>query len=121
MKTKRAMDTKRGLPRRFVPGNTAFRTMAGIPVVSKDSMVKVSYSDREAVFKHVCGSEKWTPGAKAAKGQDLSDDDDDEAPEDTAVDPLEAINGGTATLVVLFWMELHLRVRLRGYAKPHRH
>ncbi|CAK0856763.1 unnamed protein product [Prorocentrum cordatum] len=113
MKTKRAMDTKRGLPRRFVPGNTAFRTMAGIPVVSKDSMVKVSYSDREAVFKHVCGSEKWTPGAKAAKGQDLSDDDDDEAPEDTAVDPLEAINGGTATLVVLFWMELHLRAGAR--------
>ncbi|CAK0892141.1 unnamed protein product [Prorocentrum cordatum] len=110
MKTKRAMDTKKGAPRRLVPGNTAFRTMAGIPVVSKDSMVKVSYSDREAVFKHACGSEKWTPGATAAKGQDLSDDDDDEAPEDTAVDPPEAVNGGTATLVALFWMELRLRV-----------
>eukprot|EP00959_Pyramimonas_sp_CCMP1952_P188385 3939676-Pyramimonas_sp.AAC.1 len=40
MKSKRGMDAKKGVPRRFAPGHTAFRTMAGIPVAPKDNMVK---------------------------------------------------------------------------------
>ena len=100
------MSSKKGVPRRFVPGNTAFRTMAGIPLLPKEQFAKVPQSDREAVFKHVRGSDKWAPGNKKNAADDnQSETDDDEAADDQSMEPLD-----TSAQTALFLMELHPRV-----------
>ena len=48
----------------FDPGNTAFKTMSGLPILQKHAMLKVPGKEREAAFGGVVGSEKWTPGIK---------------------------------------------------------
>ena len=55
--------------RRFVPGNTAFKCMSGLPILQKHAMVKVPVKEREAIFRGVMGSDKWTPGLKKDKGE----------------------------------------------------
>ena len=109
-KNKRVMLSKKAVPRRFVPGNSAFKTMAGIPILQKDEMTKVPYGEREAMFRGVSGSAKWSPnshqGATPAGPDHLSGSDD----EDVVLpgeESLEVVN--TTQPVVLYWMELHPR------------
>ena len=105
LKNKRVQASRKGVPRRFVPGNTAFRTMAGVPVLSKDQLTKVAFSDRELVFKHVHGSDKYCPGVK---NKGLGSDSDEPLPEDEG--DMDAV--GTRQMVPFFPMELHPRVPL---------
>jgi hypothetical protein len=111
-------------PRKFVPGNTAFRNMGHLPLLPKDHMTTVSYKDREAVFRGVTGSDQWThakkdkssqagPTASAAatESSTLYEDDDAMQVDDEAAQAEPGIVPPDSQ-VVFFWMELHPRVTL---------
>ena len=55
---------RRPTQRRFVPGNTAFKNMTGLPILDKAAMLKVASKEREAIFRGVMGTDKWNPGTK---------------------------------------------------------
>ena len=98
------MRSEKGVPRRFVPGNAAFKVGNKLPVVGKDEMQKIKYCGREANFRNVAGSDKFS-GERAPPSEDEGEEEaakgDDPVPQ--AFDPL--------MLVVFVWMELHPRAR----------
>ena len=101
--------SRKPVERRFVPGNTAFKAMAGIPVLGRDAMTTVPFMDREAIFKSITPSDKWNGKKKGGEDDEGCDDDDDDA-----ADALPAPGPGVvdeSSLVPLFLMELHPRVR----------
>ena len=119
-KNSRVWKSRKGAARRFVPGHTAFRTMGGVPVIPKDNMTMVPYSDRENVFKHVSGSDKWAPGKAGAKAGAPSSagasstavatvDSSSESEAEGVPDSVPQVVD-TSSSVVLFYMELHSRV-----------
>ena len=97
--------------RRFVPGNTAFKVMRGIPVQTLDQMEKVTFADREATFRGVVGSDKWTPGA-TSQASVQAEDNEEEAEEDDEEGECVAAPGlvDLSSLVVYWCMDLHPRV-----------
>ncbi|CAJ1436313.1 unnamed protein product [Effrenium voratum] len=78
VKTPKQWKDRKPAARRFVPGNTAFKTMSKLPVLSKQAMLKASSKEREAIFRGVTGSDRWSPNKKTNK-YDVDDDDEDEA------------------------------------------
>lgn len=94
-------------PRRFVPGNTAFRTMSGLPILQKSAMVKVPAKEREAIFRGIVGSDKWTPGLRRQSkgGADDGTDEDEAPPAEEESD--DGNNRDVDGNVILFYMELH--------------
>ena len=117
VKNAKLRKNQKGVPRRFVPRNTAFKSMSHLPVLTKDAMTWVSQDERERVFRGVVASDKWTPGKKskgvsasATPAEDPvadSDDDDreEEADDQAAVEQASTPDSGGN--VVFFWMELH--------------
>ena len=92
--------------RRFVPGNTAFKSMSGLPILQKHAMLKVPGKEREAIFRGVIGSDKWTPGLNKRLSKGGAESESEEA---AAVDD-ESDDGATGDMdgnVILFYMELH--------------
>ncbi len=55
--------TKKGVPRRFLPGNTAFKT-SKVPIVKRETLIPIDFAEREAIFRSVIPSDKFTPGVK---------------------------------------------------------
>ncbi len=112
VKTAKIFESKKAVARRFVPGNTAFKVMSHLPVLTKEAMTKINFTDRELVFKGVVGSDKWTrvgiKGASSAAGPaDSEEDEEDEEVDDkTAVVPIDS-----SSELVFFHMELHPRVQ----------
>ena len=101
--------------RRFVPGNTAFKSMSGLPILQKHAMLKAPAKERKAIFRGVMGSDKWTPGLKkAAKGCD-SESEEVVPMEDESDD---AANGDVDGNVILFFMELHPKVHMHSVKWP---
>ena len=91
----------KGVPRRFLPGNTAFKTMSMAPLLEKEGMTKIPLEERERLFRGVTGSDKYTSGPLtnvtgvppaqpaqpvAAQKKKEEEDDDEEAEEDSADD-----------------------------------
>ena len=108
----KSLQKRKGEPRRFVPGNTAFKIMGHLPVLDKSCMVQIPYDERETVFRSVQGSDRWQPGKKGAGGKAYPDDEDIESEEeegavDDAQDAVAVVDGSAP--VVFFWMELHPR------------
>lgn len=111
VKNGRVWKSRKSAQRRFVPGHTAFRTMSGVPIITRENMIQVPYQDRETMFKNVQGSDKWGSRTSTGAGQALagktgesisSESEADVAEEPKAVD--------TTAMVPLFYMELHSRV-----------
>lgn len=100
--------TKRGAPRRFVPGNTAFRAMRGLPILKVEEMIMVGVDERERVFRNIVPADKFNPRLREnTKGNAGVDDEEDE--EDPDEDDPDAGSMGVDKTgkVVLFYMELH--------------
>lgn len=107
MKTRRALLQRKSGPRRFVGGNSAFKCMAGLPLLRKSAMLHVPVDERERCFRGVAPTEKWCPnksrasaGAAPASG-DLDDEEEDHE------DDLDTAMPDASGKVVLFWMEMH--------------
>ncbi len=84
--------------------------------MDKEAMVKVPHSEREVIFRVLCGSDKWAPGNKntskvAPESMMMLDDEepDDEEQEESEIDTTLAVVD-TSSSCVFFWMELHPRV-----------
>ena len=60
------------MPRRYVPGSTAFKTMRGVPVLTKDQMTKVPMQTRESVFRGFVGADKFS--ARDKKEEDKKEE-----------------------------------------------
>ena len=109
--------SRKGVARRFVPGNTALRVMAGVPILTKENMTTVSFTVREAVFKHVAGSDKWAPGNKHRMVKDTAEQEEEEKYEKEEEEEEEQVDQGpgeiidTLQQVVLFFLGHHPRVR----------
>lgn len=93
-------------PRRFTPGNTAFKRMGDLPVLKKDSMITVPHEEREKVFRGVHWDEKYSPG----RGKDAKADEDEDSDEDMEAEEEKQPEMGSQS--VLFWMEIHPKVGL---------
>jgi hypothetical protein len=100
------LKSKKGVPRRFVGGNTAFRAMTGIPTIPKAEMLTLSAKERDAIFRGVQGTEKW----KGKKDVDADEDAEDAQPEaqPDGDDDVKVVDPSSD--VPLFTMELHPRV-----------
>ena len=117
IKHPRMWKMRKATERRFVPGNTAFKAMAGVPILSRETMTLVPYMEREAIFKTIVPNDKWN-GASTKKDPKVaggSGDGEDEGEED---DVVEDDTAGSAPAVIdestkvpLFYMELHPRVQ----------
>ena len=105
VKTPKQWKDRKPAARRFVPGNTAFKTMSKLPVLSKQAMLKASSKEREAIFRGVTGSDRWSPNKKTNK-YDVDDDDEDEAENVAATEEGPEIVSADGQ-VILFYMELH--------------
>ena len=119
-KDSKCFKDRRPAARRFVPGNTAFKTMQNVPLLEKAAMMKVPSKEREAILRNVVGTDKWTPGlgrkssggGGAATGPGApaaaagSDEEEEAGDED---DPLAGTTDADGN-VVLFHMELHPKV-----------
>ena len=118
VKHSKVWKSRKGVARRFVPGNTALRVMAGVPILTKENMTTVSFTVREAVFKHVAGSDKWAPGNKHRLVKDTAEQEEEEKDEkeEEEEEEEEQVDQGpgdiidTLQQVVLFFMEHHPRV-----------
>ena len=111
VKSSRVWKSRRSVPRRFVPGNTAFKKMAPLPVLSKDAMTKIAHAEREQVFRTVLATDRWSPkGNKGATKVTVDDDVDEDEEEEECQDEAAPAVVDTACEVVFYWMELHPRV-----------
>ena len=119
VKTSKLWKERRPTQRRFVPGNTAFKNMTGLPILDKNAMVKVPAKERENIFRGVVGTDRWNPGtskkapasAAAATAPPTSaapgpEDDEEEEEEDAAAPSTEGIMDSEGN-VTLFFMEQH--------------
>ncbi|CAE7714171.1 unnamed protein product [Symbiodinium sp. CCMP2592] len=114
VKTSKCWKDRRPAARRFVSGNTAFRTMQNAPILETAAMHKVSSKERDAVFRNVIGSDRWSPGVgrKSAGGGAASAttaDRESESEEGGEENPLAGCTDAEGN-VVLFHMELHPKV-----------
>ena len=112
--------------RRFVPGNTAFRRMTPIPILTKTEMTTVTFLEREAAFRNVVATDRFTHASRGATkgvtgpvttekdedGDDPMDDDDGGDMELSAAASPEIVD--PASKVVFFLMEYHQRVHTVG-------
>lgn len=108
VKTSKVWKTRKSMPRRFVPGNTAFKKMSSLPMLSKESLTSISFAEREQVFRGVTPTDKWSHAARAANKQqpDSSGSEDEETPADQS----QAVAADASAKTVFFWMELHPKV-----------
>jgi hypothetical protein len=94
----------KGTPRRFVGGNTAFKTMANLPILIKSEMITVPLADRNRVFKTIQSTDKYNSSGK----KDAEADDDDGSQEDELdPDANDILQTDSSGRVVFWWMELH--------------
>ena len=114
--------------RRFVPGNTAFRRMTNVPILTKPEMTTVTVLEREAAFRNVVATDKFTHATRGGtKGVTVpvtkeKDEDADDPPEDDddELDMMEISAAAgpeivdPASKVVFFLMEYHQRVHTVG-------
>jgi hypothetical protein len=101
----------RGVPRRFVPGNTAFRSMRGLPILKLEDMITVGVDERERVFRTIIPSEKFNPRLGGASKGNV-EDEDEEMDEPDEPDPDAGGMGlNKSGKVPLFYMELHPKAR----------
>ena len=113
--TKRTASAQKakGVPRRFVSGNTAFRAMNALPLLRKDEMIRIAPDARERIFRGVSPSDKYNPRlTKTPKAEEKADDDDENIEEPEEADP----EGGAAEVdkdgsVPAFWMEIRPKAR----------
>jgi hypothetical protein len=70
-------------------------------------MVKVPAKEREAIFRGIVGSDKWTPGLRRQSkgGADDGTDEDEAPPAEEESD--DGNNRDVDGNVILFYMELH--------------
>ena len=118
VKTNKLWKERRPTQRRFVPGNTAFRNMSGLPILEKAAMVKVPAKERENIFRGVVGTDKWNPGTKkastapapaaaaAAPPAAAAEDEEEEEEEDAAANPSDGLMDSEGN-VTLFFLEQH--------------
>lgn len=120
VKNNKLWKERRPTQRRFVPGNTAFKNMSGLPILDKAAMQKVASKEREAIFRGIMGTDKWNPGgskktaaasAPAASTGTATAAADNAASSDEEDDPgIPAENQGLMDSegnVTLFFMEQH--------------
>ena len=116
---------RKGEPRRFVPGHTCFRSMSGLPILAVEAMPKVTFEEREKVFRGIIATAKFSgrgaeaaaagAAAGAAAAVPPQPDEGDEAEEEDDDDVVELGIITPTTKVVLFWMELHPKVCFLAY------
>jgi len=120
VKSSKLLRSRRGVPRRFVPGNTAFKVMGGLPVLERAAMAKVTFEEREALFRGVVGSDKWRPGCRTKKGSagdaassvgaGETKEESEHSESEMEVDEQPPSMVDASAKVVAFHMELHPRV-----------
>ena len=100
----------KGNARRFVPGNTAFRTMRPIPLLDLGSMTKISRREKDRVFRGVQRDDKFA-GRKGGDGDANSEpektEEDGEGEEGSEGEAAPADDGD---MVIFFHSELHPHV-----------
>ena len=69
----------------------------------------MNFAEREAVFKGVCGSDKWTRQKNGEKGDAKDGEVEEEDEDEDEADPAPGIVD-TSSALVFFHMELHPRV-----------
>jgi hypothetical protein len=115
IKSPKMWKLRKAADRKFVPGNTAFKAMSGIPILSKENMTLVPFMEREAMFKTIVPNDKWNT-AKKDKGADAEGDDNNDGDEDDDdVEGSAPTIADESTKVPLFYMELHPRVCLEFF------
>ena len=62
------MNRRKSVPRRFVPGHTAFKCMSGVPMLERVGMATVAPEERERCFRGVVPSDKWLPNRRKEAG-----------------------------------------------------
>ena len=119
--------------RRFVPGNTAFRRMTSVPIMAKADMITVTFVEREAAFRNVVASDKFSHSCRGGSkgvivqvtgvnlpvtkekdedGDEPIEDDDDVDMEPSAAASPDIVD--PASKVIFFPMEYHQRVHTVG-------
>lgn len=92
VKTPQIWKKRKAEVRRFVPGHTCFKSMKQVPILTKEFMTKITYEEREKVFREVTGSEIYLATAQttASGGEaepEEEEDVDDGEPEVAIISP----------------------------------
>ena len=66
-KTPSAAHLEKSVARRFTKGHTAFRTMGGLPLMTRDMLARIPVEAREAVFRGLAATDKYNPGLNTTK------------------------------------------------------
>ena len=124
VKSAKCWKDRRPTARRFVPGNTAFRTMQNAPILETAAMHKVSCKERDAVFRNIVGTDRWNPGvgrksagasaapaaaAPATPAAAAAAAAESESEECNEENPLAGCTDAEGN-VVLFHMEMHPKI-----------